>query len=88
VTATPIRTCIGCGERAAQSELVRLRTEGERVIVDRARTGGRGAWLHADGACLDRAVRRRAFGRALRRPDVRADAAALRVELTGSPRKD
>jgi predicted RNA-binding protein YlxR (DUF448 family) len=83
-----VRTCIGCGERATQSELVRLRTEGERVIVDRARTGGRGAWLHADGVCLDRAVRRRAFGRALRRPDARADAAALRVELTGNPRKD
>ncbi len=86
--AAPIRTCVGCGVRAAQSELVRLRTEGERVIVDRRRTGGRGAWLHADAACLDRAIRRRAFGRALRRPDVRADAAALRVELTGNPRKD
>ena len=84
----PIRTCVGCGVRAAQSELVRLRTEGERVIVDRKRTGGRGAWLHADGVCLDQAIRRRAFGRALRRPDARVDAAALRVELTGNPRKD
>ena len=30
------------------------------------RLPGRGAWLHASVACLDLAVRRRAFGRALR----------------------
>lgn len=36
---------------------------------------GRGAWLCADGACLDAAVKRRAFGRALR-ADVNRDAVA------------
>jgi uncharacterized protein len=30
------------------------------------RRPGRGAWLHPDLSCLDLAVRRRAFGRALR----------------------
>ncbi|MGL4178811.1 MAG: YlxR family protein [Dermatophilaceae bacterium] len=39
---------------------------------------GRGAWLHPDVSCLDLAVRRRAFGRALRSgvaPDVSSLAA-------------
>ena len=27
---------------------------------------GRGAWLHPDADCLSKAIRRRAFGRALR----------------------
>ena len=88
MTAAPLRTCVGCGQRAEQRGLVRLRTDGERVIVDRTRAGGRGAWLHADGACLARALKRRAFGRALRAPDVRVDAEALRVELTENIRKD
>ena len=37
------------------------------------RRPGRGAWLHPDVSCLDLAVRRKAFGRALRSgvgPDV------------------
>ena len=32
----------------------------------RRRLPGRGAWLHLDPGCLDLALRRRAFGRALR----------------------
>ena len=41
---------------------------GEPVLVldERRRMPGRGAWLHPDQRCLDLAVRRRAFGRALR----------------------
>lgn len=84
----PVRTCIGCGQKAGQRSLVRLKAEGDRVVLDRARTGGRGAWLHPAEACLDRAVRRRAFARALRADGVRPEAGALRVELTGIARKD
>jgi uncharacterized protein len=88
MTSAPIRTCIGCGGKAAQAELVRVVAEGARVVVDRARRGGRGAWLHPADDCLARAVKRRAFGRSLRAEGVQADAGALRVELTGNPRKD
>ncbi|ABS25348.1 YlxR family protein [Anaeromyxobacter sp. Fw109-5] len=84
----PVRTCVGCGERASQRQLVRLTTEGERVIVDRQRSGGRGAWLHPSAGCLEKALRRRAFTRALRCGEAVVDAAALRVELTGNARKD
>jgi predicted RNA-binding protein YlxR (DUF448 family) len=42
----------------------------------RHRLPGRGAWLHPAGDCLDQALRRRAFGRALRL-DAAYDPAAL-----------
>jgi predicted RNA-binding protein YlxR (DUF448 family) len=85
----PERTCIGCGAKAPQRTLVRLGIEGERVIVDADKTaGGRGAWLHPGSKCLEKAVRRRALGRALRRTDLAWDAGQLQAELTGSPRKD
>ena len=84
----PVRTCVGCGGKAAQRALVRVKAAGERVVVDRERSGGRGAWLHPEPPCLERAVKRRAFARALRAEGLRADAAALRGELTGKARKD
>jgi hypothetical protein len=84
----PVRTCVGCREKAAQRALVRLRIEGERVVIDRNRSGGRGAWLHASADCLERAIRRRALARAFLGKAASIDAAALRVELTGSARKD
>ena len=68
----PVRTCIGCRERVAKSELLRVTAgsdaEGLPVVVpDPAATQrGRGAHLHPTTACYDLAVRRRAFGRALR----------------------
>ncbi len=83
----PVRTCVGCGERAGQGQLVRLRIEGERVVIDRERKGGRGAWLHG-AACLEKALRRRALARAFRGREASVDVAALRVGLTGSSRKD
>jgi predicted RNA-binding protein YlxR (DUF448 family) len=84
----PVRTCVGCGARAQQAELRRLRVETGQVVVDAARSGGRGAWLHPAEACLERAARRRAFGRALRAPGARVDPATLWDLLTGSARKD
>lgn len=84
----PIRTCVGCGGKAARPALVRLKAEAGRVVFDRARTGGRGAWLHPDPACLEGALKRRAFARVLRAEGVLADAGALRGELTENARKN
>jgi len=83
----PVRTCVGCREKAGQRELVRLRMDGERVVIDRDRKGGRGAWLHPAGECLEKALRRRAFGRAFRGEAASIDATALRAGLTGNARK-
>ena len=68
------RTCVGCRRRDVRSALLRVVAEwdnaGEhlaRVVPDpRRRLPGRGAWLHPTPDCLDLAVRRKAFGRALR----------------------
>ena len=69
--ATPIRTCIGCRQRGEASTLVRIvaRSDGEHpvVVVDiRGTMPGRGAWLHPSEQCVALAVRRKAFGSALR----------------------
>ncbi len=84
----PTRTCVGCGASGPRSGLVRVKAEGMAVRIDSKRTGGRGAWLHPAEACLERALKRRAFGRALRAEGVTIDADALRRGLTGNARKD
>ncbi|MET8426624.1 YlxR family protein [Nocardia sp. NPDC059091] len=71
--SAPVRTCIGCRRRELAADLMRVVAQGSAsgqdvvVIPDpRHRLPGRGAWLHPSSACLSQAVRRRAFGRALR----------------------
>ncbi|HZZ86622.1 MAG TPA: YlxR family protein [Anaeromyxobacteraceae bacterium] len=87
-TRAPERTCIGCGGKAGCAALIRLVVAaGGAVSVDRGRSGGRGAWLHPAPACLERALKRKAFARAFRR-QVAVDGEALRGQLTGSCRKD
>jgi uncharacterized protein len=80
---TPERTCVGCGEKLPATALVRLRLAGGGVVVDRERSGGRGAWLHVREACLARAAKRRSFDRAFRKP-VLVDESRLREQLTGN----
>jgi predicted RNA-binding protein YlxR (DUF448 family) len=85
----PVRTCVGCGAKGARRELVRLRIEGGRVVIDPERNGGgRGAWLHAARPCLEQAIKRRAFARAFRGEAASIEASALNVGLTGNARKD
>ena len=67
----PVRTCIGCRGADSRSALLRVvlgpGADGIPVVLPdpERRRPGRGAWLHPDLSCLDLAVRRRAFGRAL-----------------------
>ncbi|HEU4385671.1 MAG TPA: YlxR family protein [Anaeromyxobacteraceae bacterium] len=82
-----LRTCLGCGLKAGPSALVRLRLVEGRVVVDRHRGGGRGAWLHPAAACLERALKRRAFARAFRAAAA-ADGAALAAQLTETDVRD
>jgi hypothetical protein len=63
----PVRTCIGCRERAPANELLRFVAAGLELRPDPGRRlPGRGAHLHPGPACFALAERRRAFGRALR----------------------
>ncbi|MEH0111400.1 YlxR family protein [Tersicoccus sp. MR15.9] len=65
-----MRTCVGCRRRDSQHLLVRvvrLSASSPRLQVDaRRRLPGRGAWLHPEPQCLQRALSRRAFDRAFR----------------------
>ncbi|MES4889122.1 YlxR family protein [Streptomyces sp. NPDC096012] len=82
--ACPERTCVGCRERAAKNDLLRIvEIEGACVPDPRGTLPGRGVYVHPALVCLDLAVRRRAFPRALRVPGA-LDTKALRryVEQT------
>ncbi|MFJ9538852.1 YlxR family protein [Streptomyces sp. NPDC101225] len=77
--ACPERTCVGCRQRAAKKDLLRtVAIEGECVPDHRGTLPGRGAYVHPAVVCLDLAVRRRAFTRALRVPGA-LDTKALRL---------
>ena len=60
---------MGCGEPRPKHELLRLVSGPDGVEADPTATRpGRGAYLCGDPDCLERALRRRAFARALRAP--------------------
>ncbi|TQN32447.1 hypothetical protein FHX37_2407 [Haloactinospora alba] len=61
---SPVRTCVGCRSRAAQSDLVRLVVEDGVVTPDPTRRmPGRGAYLHSDPQCWESAERRKVWSR-------------------------
>ncbi|MBI5160576.1 MAG: YlxR family protein [Micrococcales bacterium] len=63
----PVRTCLGCRQRAPRSSLARYVARDGRVVADAAaRLPGRGAWVHLQRDCIEKALVRKAFGRALR----------------------
>lgn len=80
--AGPMRTCIATGEEGAPEKMIRfvVGPEGE-VVPDLARQlPGRGMWVRAERAALERAVEKKLFSRAARAP-VKASAELVdRVE--------
>lgn len=70
------RRCIATGDVAADHELVRvaLAPDGHVVPDVAAKLPGRGAWLRAERAAVDKAVAKRLFSRAFGQ-EARADAA-------------
>ena len=61
----PIRSCVGCGRKAVQSELLRLVAKDGRLVPGSTEPG-RGAYTCRRLTCFERAVSRRAFNRTLR----------------------
>jgi predicted RNA-binding protein YlxR (DUF448 family) len=81
----PVRTCVGCRERAPKTTLLRVVVVDGQLVVDPAgRLPGRGAYVHPDPRCVDLAEKRRALPRALRVPGP-LDHGPLREHLTGGP---
>jgi len=75
--STPERTCVGCRRKAPKRDLIRVaRVREEDAFVDPLGSApGRGAYVHRDAACIETAIRTRAFERALG-TGLSADAAA------------
>jgi predicted RNA-binding protein YlxR (DUF448 family) len=65
VTSGPIRTCLGCGRKAPQSELLRFAAV-DGVLQPGRTLPGRGAYTCTRLQCFERAVALRAFSRVLR----------------------
>jgi predicted RNA-binding protein YlxR (DUF448 family) len=62
----PIRSCVGCGRKAPQSELLRFVAK-DGTLVSGTGEPGRGAYTCRRLSCFERALARRAFNRTLRR---------------------
>ena len=62
----PTRSCIGCGRKAPQDELLRFVAKDGLLVPGRSEPG-RGAYTCRRLSCFERAVARRAFNRTLRR---------------------
>jgi predicted RNA-binding protein YlxR (DUF448 family) len=61
----PVRSCIGCGRKAPQGELLRFVAKGGTLAIGTGEPG-RGAYTCRRLSCFERALSRRAFNRALR----------------------
>ena len=86
-TSIPVRTCVGCRNRAPVTDLLRVVLRAGALVPDpRRRLPGRGASLHPTPECLHAAERRRAFPRALRLPGGGAavEAGPLRAHVLGA----
>ncbi len=67
----PERTCVGCGRKAPQAELLRFTARDGHLVpgqlVSGGREPGRGAYTCRRLACWERALASRGFNRVLRR---------------------
>ena len=81
---TPVRTCVGCGERAPKPALQRFTAERDGLRLDPAqRALGRGGYLHLRAECLRRFARATGPVRSLRRTPTVAARRQLVAELDG-----
>ena len=85
-----MRTCVGCGQRAAKPQLQRFVRAADALHLDPAqRAAGRGAYLHRDADCIRRFARGKGPVRSLRwtpSPSARAALAAVVDPLVGEAR--
>ena len=63
----PMRQCLGCRERFAKRELIRVvrSPEGELSLYFKGKAPGRGAYVCEDAECLKKAQKTHALERAL-----------------------
>lgn len=65
---TPLRKCVGCGEMIAKKEMLRVVHSKDGVVKldPSGKENGRGAYIHANRACFDQAVKTKGFERSFK----------------------
>jgi len=62
-----MRMCVACRERETQETLIRVVFAHNQLVVDHEQKAlGRGAYVHSTAECIENALKRRMFARALR----------------------
>ena len=77
-----VRTCIGCRQRDAAAEMVRLTLAGGRVVIAGPGRTGRGASVHPRPACLEIGLRPAVLARAFKQQVTIQDVAELLQQVT------
>jgi predicted RNA-binding protein YlxR (DUF448 family) len=82
----PMRQCMGCRERKAKRELIRVVrcTDGSVQLDFSGKLNGRGAYICPDSECLRKARRSKALDRSLETPIPEAVYDRLEAEMEGS----
>jgi predicted RNA-binding protein YlxR (DUF448 family) len=77
----PQRTCIGCRAGAGKREFIRIvRTPEGKVLLDPSgKAKGRGAYLHPERSCWEKALKGSTISRTLKITPDREDVEALRA---------
>lgn len=83
----PQRTCIACREEEGKRQLIRLvRTADTHIAVDpTGRANGRGAYLHPNRTCWEKALKGGTIRNALKIVPAPDDLEALRAFARGLP---
>lgn len=78
-----MRTCVGCTESRDKKDLIRIAVyEGAAAVDPEGRAKGRGIYICRDNSeCFDKAIKRKAMERALKRPVSEGEKEKLRREL-------
>ena len=65
---TPLRKCVGCGEMIAKKEMLRIvKTKDNEILLDlTGKLNGRGAYIHLNKACFDKAVKSKGLERSFK----------------------
>ena len=65
---TPLRKCVGCGEMIAKKDMLRvIKTKDNKIKLDpTGKENGRGAYLHLNRECLDKAMKSRGLERSFK----------------------
>lgn len=87
----PIRTCVVCRQTSAKKTLLRVvrrpEKDGGGVAADATgKASGRGAYVCADGGCIEKAVKQKRFERSLGVSGTPPDLAdALKAQIPAAP---